>query len=188
MYEIPSNTFTNIDALVSKVNTLSMHIDNAVLPLERTRLLIRIMERVKALGGGVNMCTWYSTADGNEMLVSEAKKIRSAEQHHACGNQACFAGWVALSPEWKEFFDRKTEPTGSNMARFWINDRTLDYSLSGVKVVEDFVFGDLTTHGPTKYVMSRFYNKPWSRIDIDDVLTKLREVEARTIASRAFFS
>lgn len=52
--------------------------------LERLELAINVMKRA----GKVDMRTWQSG------------KVKSSESRiHACGTAACFAGWLAISPE-----------------------------------------------------------------------------------------
>lgn len=55
--------------------------------LERLQQAINIMERA----GKVDMTDWQS----GEIVETES-------EIHSCGTAACFAGWVAVSPEFKE--------------------------------------------------------------------------------------
>ena len=55
--------------------------------LERLNQAIAIMERA----GLVNMNFWQ-----------RGKVSKTEAELHSCGNSACFAGWVAVSPEFKE--------------------------------------------------------------------------------------
>lgn len=53
---------------------------------ERLELAINVMKRA----GKVDMRTWQSG------------KVKSSESRiHACGTAACFAGWLAISPEFR---------------------------------------------------------------------------------------
>ena len=61
---------------------------------------IAVMERVKARGDDLDMCVWQQRrrpANGNSRMLKTAE-----EELHTCGTSACFAGWVAVSPEFKE--------------------------------------------------------------------------------------
>ena len=53
--------------------------------IERLNYAIEIMKQARNL----DMTNWRS-----------GKPVESIEELHACGNTACFAGYLALSPEW----------------------------------------------------------------------------------------
>lgn len=55
---------------------------------------IAIMERVKAGGHPVQMEAWQTVKPGQTVG-------RTEEELHTCGTAACFAGWVAVSPEFQ---------------------------------------------------------------------------------------
>lgn len=58
--------------------------------IENLNKAIAIMQRA----GNVNMRQWQSA--GN---IADNKKTEG--EIHTCGTAACFAGWIAVSPEWK---------------------------------------------------------------------------------------
>lgn len=60
--------------------------------IENIDKAIAIMERAKARDS-VFMVTFQSPKDGITFAETE-------EELHACGNTACFAGHIAISPEW----------------------------------------------------------------------------------------
>ncbi len=68
---------------------------------------INIMERA----GKVDMYDWQN--------IHEGVSASTEEELHTCGTAACFAGWVAVSPEFKAFGGRVCKvgaplgPTGS---------------------------------------------------------------------------
>lgn len=59
--------------------------------IENVNKAISVMERVKARGDKVDMSDWQNSEFG----------FGDSEQDlHTCGTAACFAGWLAVSPEW----------------------------------------------------------------------------------------
>lgn len=61
--------------------------------IENVNKAIDVMERVKARGDNFDLSTWQGGFDGGV--------IAREEDLHACGTSACFAGWVAVSPEFQ---------------------------------------------------------------------------------------
>ena len=59
---------------------------------ERVKIAIKILKRNKAIGHPFNMERWQMV-DGNASTTEE--------QLHKCGTAACFAGLVAVSPEFQ---------------------------------------------------------------------------------------
>jgi len=70
--------------------------------IENMRSAINIMKRA----GKIDMCSWQEIKNGDKALGSE-------ENLHYCGTAACFAGWIAVSPEWKKDGGRIDERVGS---------------------------------------------------------------------------
>jgi len=62
--------------------------------IENVNKAIDVMERVKARGDNFDLSTWQGGFDGGV--------IAREEDLHMCGTSACFAGWVAVSPEFQE--------------------------------------------------------------------------------------
>ena len=68
--------------------------------LKRVRQCIRMMQNAKNL----NMLAWQR-APGANRDSNEAKDTRTL---HKCGNTACFAGYLAISPAFKAVGGRQT--------------------------------------------------------------------------------
>ena len=117
---------------------------------------IAIMKRA----GKVDMNFWQS---GNIKQTEESK--------HACGSAACFAGWVAISPEWESaggFTSRSGTPRfngsdGSDALGEWLDIPEI--------LSDSFVNGDAYDIGNKFF--SAFYNKFWDDVNKEDVITKL---------------
>lgn len=58
---------------------------------------IAVMERVEADGRGLDMHAWQQQPD--DCSIYEAKT--TYEEFHNCGTVCCFAGYVAVSPEFQ---------------------------------------------------------------------------------------
>jgi hypothetical protein len=135
------------------------------IPMNKQNVLkaITIMERAKA-HGSVCMTDWQS---GGVMDTQQTE-----QGLHACGNTACFAGHIAISPEWKidgGIIGRFGEPSmnGSSPTKCiaeWLDvDRRIATSL---------IYGDLCAASKE----SSFYGKPWADVNADDVLNKLQMI------------
>lgn len=66
--------------------------------IENINKAIAVMQRAQERNS-VNMLYWQSTsaADGETTVVDI---VNTEIELHACGNKACFAGHIAVSPEW----------------------------------------------------------------------------------------
>ena len=144
--------------------------------INNVKIAIAIMERA----GKVDMRSWQSNSKGN--AHTDEKKL------HKCGTTACFAGWVAVSPEWQEFGKISSDgaPELNNLDT--IDNFRPAYALSKwfeleEKIVNLFVYGDIISdleidceyNGETvdgKFY-SIFYDKQWSKVKAKDVIEKL---------------
>lgn len=63
--------------------------------IENVNKAIAVMKRVKKRGDAFYLGTWQGLSMDEDALTNE-------EELHSCGTSACFAGWVAVSPEFKE--------------------------------------------------------------------------------------
>lgn len=66
------------------------------------------MERAQK-HNSVNMIDWQSAANAKDNLTNFA---RTEAELHTCGNTACFAGHLAVSPEWLETKGFHSSETG----------------------------------------------------------------------------
>ena len=140
---------------------------------------INIMKRA----GRVNMVSWQ----GQPTTDITSYCATSEQDLHACGNSACFAGWVAVSPEWKEFGgiigdsgypdlpknDPDTEQYPDEVIAKWLG-------ISDV-LASCFIFGGaqrtrirLLSSAET---FSVFYGKKWEEVEAQDVIKKLEHLK-----------
>lgn len=129
----------------------------------RVQQAIDIMERAKAKGS-VFMPHYQSVGELEAYSDSE-------EGLHQCGNKACFAGHVAVSPEFSKDGGRVggygspifLEYHGAAAIRNWLE--------CSRDLAKGLVYGHLTDD------ISVFYgNKPWADVSADDVIEKLKLV------------
>ena len=93
--------------------------------IENMRSAINIMKRA----GKIDMRKWQEIKNGDKALGSE-------EELHYCGTAACFAGWIAVSPEWKKFGGRIDErygtpyiPIKENLDKTYYSSKAIAYWL-----------------------------------------------------------
>lgn len=132
--------------------------------IENLNKAIAIMERA----GKVNMNKWQ-----HGQIVETEKEL------NICGTAACFAGWIAVSPEWKadggtvgfSGAPAKDHILGRHAIADWLE---IPYELAG-----SIVFGDTLLSPETSRPFSVFYNKPWCNVGKVDVLNKLNEIKEK---------
>ena len=119
--------------------------------------------------GEVNMVKWQS---GGRLGATE-------EEIHICGTAACFAGWIAVSPEWKadggtvgySGAPEKDTYLGRMSIAYWLE---IPHDLAG-----SIVLGDTFVQTSLRRRYSLFYNKSWSEVNKEDVLSKLIELREK---------
>lgn len=79
---------------------------------ERIETAIRIMERVRV--HELDMIAYQSPPKNSPPSMVWA---RTEQEMHACGNTACFAGWIAVSPEFWEDGGYVSEYSGAPVFR-----------------------------------------------------------------------
>lgn len=135
--------------------------------IENLNKAIAVMTRA----GKVSMIKW-------QVIHGEVKETE--EELHKCGTAACFAGWIAVSPEWKadggyvnEFGapgNYRTLSDQSSSIAAWLDiPEILGYSFTGGDCYDLFGFDSLKD----VYMSSMFYNKAWDTVDGNDVISKL---------------
>ncbi len=142
--------------------------------IENIDKAIAVMERAK-VQKSLDMVNWQSVSYEHQVVNSEAEL-------HACGNKACFAGHIAISPEWIEAGGNMTHMGEPWMSTPWYQDapyydRNAEMSISywlGISrhLALNLIFGDVSaTDGGDSY--SNFYEKRWSDVEAQDVIDKL---------------
>ena len=134
--------------------------------IENVKKAIAIMKRA----GEVNMEYWQTSKHGYDFKTTEAEL-------HECGTAACFAGWVAVSPEWKQ--------SGGGVADGGIPEIK---GLSGILAISEWlginyidvnylICGNcIEIDGLKDDMYSKYYNKLWSNVNANDVIEKLEEL------------
>ena len=142
---------------------------------ENVEKAIAIMKRA----GTVDMRWWQisSIRDGWGCTIFATGEA----DMHKCGNSACFAGWVAVSPEFRA--DGGWADAGSGAPTIRIGDEErencsaiaawldIDYCIA-----RDIVYGDTEPGGEKGFTWSKFYNKPWKEVGAADVIAKLEAI------------
>lgn len=136
---------------------------------------IAIMLRADA-HNSVNMVDWQSDSEGATFKeIGGGIMCETEEALHACGNKACFAGHLAVAPEFIAS-GGSCEDGGIPVYKDHLGVRAVAEWL-GVpySVSKDFVHGDcLDVYVDTNaHSYSRFYNKLWGDVKASDVLEKL---------------
>lgn len=137
---------------------------------ENIRKAIAVMERAR---GSVNMAVFQADKFGD--YPEAGNYLHTEAEMHACGNVACFAGWIAVSPEFHADGGAcsggmplvlRNCLLGYDAVAFWLGIPTY--------LARSFVHGDIdyTAEDPISY--SRFYEKYWSLVTADDVIAKLQ--------------
>lgn len=135
------------------------------------KVAIAIMERAR---GKVDMTCWQGSA---VPAATEADL-------HACGNTACFAGWIAVSPEFHAsggFSDEDTgEPRVQNAEGFYMGGvySIADWLGVDAGIAYSLVHGRCEPECEENVLFSHFYNKPWVDVNADDVIAKLQLILA----------
>lgn len=101
---------------------------------------------------------------------------------HACGNTACFAGHVAISPEFHATGGTVSEGIPEFGGSYY--DVAIAKWLGiGDSLTHQLVYGDSRhiQHLSEKYWYghSFYYAKPWAEVNADDVIAKLHEIKAQ---------
>lgn len=97
--------------------------------IERLNQAINIMKRA----GKVDMTDWQS----GEIVETES-------EIHSCGTAACFAGWVAVSPEFQEAGGRPDREGAPVLPNCWTSGDVIAAWLEtdNLKAVELLIYGE----------------------------------------------
>lgn len=141
--------------------------------IENIKKTITIMERAK-LRDDIRMETWQSNVGAGGDKVSNEAEL------HACGNKACLAGYIGLSPEWIEA-GGETHSSGEPYFPFlptnkWDAAPALAHWWGlPSKLTELFVL-PYCAEGLGMGGDHLLYGKHWTDIRVDDVLRILNEL------------
>lgn len=129
---------------------------------------IAIMNRA-ATRNSVNMTAWQSWG------TPRGEAATTEGEFHTCGNAACFAGHVAISPEFHACGGQAEEGWGTpTLNDYYGSSAIAEWLGIAESLVDKLVHGDLD---PDNYD-SLFYGKPWDEVNAQDVIDKLELVLA----------
>lgn len=157
---------------------------------ERLNQAIAVMTRAKEAGDVIRMVDFQQSPPGQSSLAYSEQEL------HACGNTACFAGYMALAPEFaaasnEHFtFCRKkysaaptilsNDPGGPLFAD--ASDALAAWFETSDKLIDILIFE--CTAGYTCDMGQSFqplYGKPWKDIRADDVIKVLTDFRDKGI-------
>lgn len=141
---------------------------------------IAIMKRA-AKHNRIDMRSWQTRQNRNSNIATTEAEL------HACGNTACFAGYVAVSPEWKAA-GGTIGGSGTPLLLLW-PDISSHYAIGksaiaawlGIRqrLAESLVCGDTyLMKDIINYQHSSFYDKPWKEVTAEDVIAKLELIKS----------
>lgn len=122
---------------------------------------IAIMTRVKARSDKFSMVDWQNVEEPSSVVCRNEKEL------HACGTGACFAGWVAVSPEWAAYGGKVHPDTGAPVLGTFMPEGAIARWL-GIHHIEAEQLCGLDDY-PLVYGP----NKPAHEVTVDDVLEVL---------------
>lgn len=161
--------------------------------IENIDKAIAVMTR--ALPGTINMLNWQFDKDGRQLSCAP----RDEEDFHACGNTACFAGRIGISPEWinsttpTQRFGIEgngipsIKPMAANVTDADDDDGELDpvdSTIFGAMAIARWlgilnVTADLLCHRPENedasigLTVHPVYGRPWADIEAADIINVL---------------
>lgn len=136
--------------------------------IERIDNAIELMQNAKAL----DMRAWQGDGAG-DIPDTVANSI---DELHSCGNTACFAGYVALSPMFKEW--------GGEMLisgkPYYADGFGEVGAIAAYLEISNLLAHDLI-HGAVEFQVhgffSQFYDKLWRKVTPQDVIDKLKAIK-----------
>lgn len=131
---------------------------------------IAVMQRIIAVHGSFIMLHWQSeriTISGKAEWSPLPSQSFSPDEDalHKCGNAACFAGYLSLSPEWREDMGERT-PTRPRSLAEWFEIPVEATTL----MIYDYT--------PSKWKTHILYQTPWLKVKPQDVIDVLRRLLA----------
>ena len=140
------------------------------------------MERVKADGNKLNMWSWQTTGGWIEETWSEEDiKTTYKEFDHNCGTACCFAGWVAVSPEFHDDGGSCSVNSGGEPELFLDGYEDHSKYIASGRVAMKFWLEITSRQSASLCGLSRISNayprcKDVENIEIDDVLKALHSL------------
>jgi hypothetical protein len=132
---------------------------------------IAVMKRA----GKVSMFKWQARFLTDDRIMSDI--VKTEAELHTCGTTACFAGWVAVSPEWKAFGGLSDEDGAPYLEEFktWGTNKSIAKWL-GIRpfTVEMFIFNHDIEDQANNYT---FYSVPYDQVRAEHVVEKLESLK-----------
>lgn len=158
---------------------------------ENIEYCIELMRNAKNL----NMLNWQGVGNTNSPIIKD--HVLSIDDLHACGNTACFAGYVALSPKFQNesgyiecggmpvFRDNTfTIWSGAGAIAAWLGISTDQARLLVYGTIGQFYLQlgwdesaiPVTVEDDEGDKFCKFYQKKWADVTADDVIEKLQQL------------
>ncbi len=133
--------------------------------VENIRTAIAVMQRVIDHGTPFSMEYFQGRKVGRGMRpVSGRDRAVTEDTLHACGNSACFAGFLEVSPEWKASVGQ--HPARGPQLADWMGIPASAASLM------------IYNYTPALWRDHILYQKPWDKIQPKDVIAVLERLLA----------
>lgn len=142
---------------------------------------IAVMHRAKNFHMGQWQTISYSPGGGRTRCAETEVEL------HACGNSACFAGYIAISHEFKEDHGLIDSSTGSPCYRdkggaaaiaSWLD---IHPGLAIRLVIGELILRPSKSDPRCNEVFSVFYEKAWSEVTPQNVIDKLEAIKTGVI-------
>ena len=139
---------------------------------ENIQKAIRVMERVRDQNYEFDMRNWQTPGDGI-FLAAEKDAV-------ACGTACCFAGWIAISPEFKGqlMVDSYGVPyIPEKVPQYIASSESAIAQVLGIPYREAYKLCGLADSATERgYTFSRAYQKAVSDITPEDVIKRLKGI------------
>lgn len=146
---------------------------------ENVKAAIEIMRQAKSL----DMTEWQ-THDGVPICETEESTACTLDELHSCGNSACFAGYIAVSPQFRLSgggVGLVGEPVFRDMRSAQAIAEWLDISPGWARLL---VYGHIESDDSydEDYNYCSFYEKRFEEVEPADVIAKLELILAGELA------
>lgn len=148
--------------------------------IENMNSAIALMLRAKE-HNSINMAFWQLQSKASNK--ARPTIVLTEAELHACGNTACFAGYVAISEEFQKAGGTACLSTGTPALGGSKGEEAIALWLGiTYKEADSLVFGD-PYRLDLDNAYSDYYKKLWYEVTADDVLVKLYELKQAYEAS-----
>ena len=146
--------------------------------IENLNKAIAVMTRA----GKIDMGRWQNTTVGISSTENETDTVKETEEEiHSCGTAACFAGWIGVSPEWKEFggvIDGDGEPVLGKLSACKALSLWLDLPEFFIEMLMFATYGQIYGDMDEDYkLVYSIYGVPFTKVEAGDIVNTLTRVK-----------